>query len=103
MKKGQEQIYYLAGENKEAIEKSPLIEKLVKRGYEVLYMIDPIDEYTLGNMGEKYDGKHKLTNVAREQLKLDGEEVDEEKEKEVEKEYEGLFKFLKKHLGGKVT
>jgi len=102
MKKGQQQIYYLAGENKESIENSPLIEKLLKRGYEVLYMVDPIDEYCLGNLGEKFDGKYKVTNVAREQLKLDDEDVDQEKEKEIEKDYEPLLKFLKKNLSKRI-
>src|SRR4051812_1463519 len=99
MKEGQEQIYYLSGESKEAVEKSPLIERLIKRGYEVLYMVDPIDEYCLGNMGDKYDGKYKLTNVAREGVKLDGEKEDEEKEKEVQKDLETLIQYLKKQLG----
>jgi len=102
MKKGQEQIYYLAGETKESIANSPLIEKLIKRGYEVLFMVDPIDEYTLTNMGDKFDGKYKLTNVARESLKLDGDEGDEDVQKEFEKEYEPLLKFLKKTLGNKI-
>jgi len=102
MKKGQQQIYYLAGESKESIENSPLIEKLIKRGYEVLYMVDPIDEYCLGNLGEKFDGKYKVTNVAREQLKLDDEDVDQEKEKEIEKDYEPLLKFLKKNLSKRI-
>jgi len=101
MKKGQEQIYFLAGESKETIQQSPLIEKLVKRGYEVLYMVDPIDEYTLGNM-DKFDGKYKMTNVARENIKLDGEKEDEEKEKEVKQEFEPLLKYLKNKLGSKI-
>lgn len=80
MKEGQKQIYYLAGENKESgkkilfirkylfllllVETSPLIEKLVTKGYEVLYMLEPVDEYTMQAL-EKYDGKYKLTNIAR--------------------------------------
>jgi len=102
MKPGQEQIYFLAGDSKEAVERSPLIEKVVKRGYEVLYMIDPIDEYALTNMGDKFDGKYKLTNLAREGVKLDGDEEDEEKEKEIQKDLETLIKYLKKQLSSKV-
>jgi len=92
----------LAGENKDAVENSPLIERLVKRGYEVLFMVDPIDEDTLSNMGDKFDGKQKLTNLAREGVKLDGEVEDEEKEKSVQTEFEPLLKFLKKTLGNKI-
>jgi len=102
MKEGQEQIYYLSGDSKEVVEQSPLIERLIKRGFEVLYMIDPIDEYTLSNMGDKFDGKYKLTNLAREGIKLDGEKDDEEKDKEVQKDYEPLLQYLKKQLGSKI-
>ena len=44
MKKGQEEIYYLAGESREAVEKSPIVERLLKRGYEVIFCEDPLDE-----------------------------------------------------------
>jgi len=101
MKEGQTQIYYLAGESKEVVESSPLIERLIKRGYEVLYMTDPIDEYALANL-EKYDGKYKITNIGREGLKLEDDQADEEKEKKLEQEYSHLTSFLKKALGNKV-
>jgi HSP90 family molecular chaperone len=64
MKEGQTQIYYLAGENLDVVSSSPLLERLIKKGFEVLYMTDPIDEYAMGNL-EKFDGKYKLTNIAR--------------------------------------
>jgi len=99
MKEGQNQIYYLAGETKEAVETSPLLERLLKKGYEVLYMTDPIDEYALTHL-EKFDGKYKLTNIAKEGLTFDGEE--EKKKEEEEKEYEKLISFFKTLLGSKV-
>eukprot|EP01118_Nematostelium_gracile_P012302 TRINITY_DN4477_c0_g1_i1.p1 TRINITY_DN4477_c0_g1~~TRINITY_DN4477_c0_g1_i1.p1 ORF type:complete len:796 (+),score=308.29 TRINITY_DN4477_c0_g1_i1:65-2452(+) len=104
MKKGQDQIYYLAGESLDQVSKSPLIEKLIKKDYEVLFMVEAIDEYTLANLGEKYDGKYKLTNVARENIKLteEDEEAQKEKDKEVEKQMEPLLKYLRKTLGGKI-
>eukprot|EP01116_Phalansterium_solitarium_P013577 TRINITY_DN30971_c0_g1_i1.p1 TRINITY_DN30971_c0_g1~~TRINITY_DN30971_c0_g1_i1.p1 ORF type:complete len:810 (-),score=442.35 TRINITY_DN30971_c0_g1_i1:500-2929(-) len=102
MKEGQTQIYYLAGESKDQVASSPLLERLVKKGYEVLYMIDPIDEYALGNL-EKFDGKYPMTNIARENLKLDGEKEDEEKDKKDKEEYKVLTKFIKSTLDGKVV
>ena len=47
MKEGQNDIYYITGENLAAVKASPFIEKLKKRGYEVLYMVDPSDEYAV--------------------------------------------------------
>lgn len=102
MKEGQTQIYYLAGESKDQVASSPLLERLVKKGYEVLYMIDPIDEYTLANL-DKFDGKYPLTNIARENLKLDGEKENEEEEKKEKEEFKSLTSFIKKTLSGKVA
>jgi heat shock protein beta len=96
MKEGQSQIYYLAGTSKEQVEKSPLLEQLISKDYEVLYMLDPIDEYALQHL-DKYDGKHKLTNVAREGLKFDGEE-----EKKQEEDLNDLTKWVKGVLATKV-
>jgi len=101
MKEGQEQIYYLAGESKEAVASSPLIERLVKKGYEVLFMIDPIDEYALGHM-EKFDSKYKLTNVAREGVTFDGEEDDAESEQDLKDEFKDVINFLKTKLADKI-
>merc|ERR1712083_522670 len=61
MKENQAGIYYITGETKKAVETSPFIEKCKKRNYEVLYMVDPIDEYCVQQLKE-YDGK-KLVSV----------------------------------------
>lgn len=73
----------------------------MKKGYEVLYMVDPIDEYALSHL-EKFDGKYKLTNIAREGVTLDGEEKDEEMEKQQQEELKPVVDFLKQELGSKV-
>lgn len=100
MKEGQNDIYYITGESKKAVENSPFLEKLKKKGYEVLYMVDAIDEYAVGQLKE-FEGK-KLVSATKEGLKLD-ESEDEKKMKETLKEkFEGLCKVIKDVLGDKV-
>merc|ERR1711939_1184365 len=99
MKEGQKDIYYITGESKAAVEASPFIEQLKKRGLEVLFMTDPIDEYAVQQLKE-YDGK-KLMAVTKEGLDLEKTE-DEKKEFEEKKAAcEGLCKLMKEVLGDK--
>ena len=100
MKDGQNDIYYITGESKKAVENSPFLEKLKKKGYEVLFMVDAIDEYAVGQLKE-FEGK-KLVSATKEGLKID-ESEDEKKKKEALKEkFEGLCKVIKDVLGDRV-
>merc|ERR1712130_479205 len=88
------------GESKAAVEASPFLEALKKRDLEVLYLVDPIDEYAVQQLRE-YDGK-KLQSVTKEGLDL-GLTEDEKKKQEDEKAaFEGLCKKMKEILGDKV-
>jgi heat shock protein 90kDa beta len=102
MKDGQKHIYYIAGENKKDLENSPFLEKLKKRGYEVLFMTDPIDEYAVQHMDEYED--HKLMNATKEDLKF-GDKDDKKWKKRRDKAKEDLKDFIdwyKKVLGDKI-
>jgi molecular chaperone HtpG len=99
MKEGQDVIYYITGESVGSVSSSPFIETLKKKGLEVLYMVDPIDEYSVQQLKE-YDGK-KLVSVTKEGLSLDSEE-EKKKLEELKAEYEPLCKLIKEVLGDKV-
>jgi len=100
MKEGQKDIYFITGESKAAVTNSPFIESLNKRGYEVIYMVDPIDEYVIQQLKE-YDGK-KLKNCTKEGLDLEDTEEEKKKLEEQKASYEGLCKLIKEVLGDKV-
>merc|ERR1719504_138418 len=86
--------------SRKAVENSPFIEKLKKRGLEVLFMTDPIDEYAVQQLKE-YDGK-KLVCCTKEGLQLDETEEEKAKKEEVKSQYEALCRLMKDILGDKV-
>lgn len=100
MKENQKEIYYITGESIQAVQNSPFLEKLRKLDFEVIYMVDPIDEYCVQQLKE-FDGK-KLRCCTKEGLTL--EETAEEKEafEALQKEYEPLCQLIKEVLHDKV-
>merc|ERR1712000_135142 len=99
MKEGQNDIYYITGESIAAVSSSPFLEALRKKGLEVLYMVDPIDEYAVQQLKE-YDGK-KLKSTTKEGLDIEDED-EKKKLEELKAEFEPLTKLMKEVLGDKV-
>merc|ERR1712227_777511 len=100
MKEGQNDIYYITGESKAAVGNSPFLEGLKKKGYEVIIMVDPIDEYAVQQLRE-YDGK-KLKSITKEGLELADSEDEKKKFEELKTDFEPLCKTIKELLHDKV-
>merc|ERR1719311_78507 len=100
MASDQEEIYYVTGETRKAIENSPFLEKLKRKGLEVLYMTDPIDEYAVQQLKE-FEGK-KLVCATKEGLKLAESEDEKKTFEELKASTEGLCKLMKEILDDKV-
>merc|ERR1711923_206799 len=100
MKENQKDIYYITGESKEAVQNSAFVERVKKRGFEVIYMIDPIDEYSVQQLKE-YDGKN-LVCVTKEGLELPEDEEEKKRYEEAKANFEGLCKVMKEILDKKV-
>merc|ERR1711968_400163 len=96
----QEDIYYVTGESKKQVENSPFLERLKKKGMEVLYMVDPIDEYAVQQLKE-YEGK-KLVCATKEGLKINESEDEKKTFEEQKAATEGLCKLIKEVLDDKV-
>merc|ERR1711982_159111 len=93
-------IYYITGESKRSVETSPFLEKLKKKGYEVLYMVDPIDEYAVQQLKE-FDGK-KLLSATKEGLQMAEDEEEKKKFEEAKEKTESMCKLMKEVLEDKV-
>jgi len=100
MKEGQEFIYFVCGESKKAVEESPFLEALKKKGLEVLLMSDAMDEYAMQQLKE-FEGK-KFKNISKEGLDLATDEEEKKKTEELKKNTEQLCTVIKDTLGEKV-
>jgi len=100
MKEGQKDIYYITGESRASVANSPFLEALRKKQYEVLYMVDPIDEYAVQQLKE-FDGK-KLKCCSKEGLELDDDDESKKKLEELKADFEPLCKLIKEVLHDKV-
>ncbi|KAJ1799817.1 Hsp90 chaperone hsp82, partial [Coemansia sp. RSA 2399] len=100
MSEKQKYIYYITGESRQAVESSPFLETLKRKGFEVLFLVDPIDEYAVQQLKE-YEGKE-LKSVTKEGLDLEDDEDEKKKFDEQKKELEPLCATIKEVLGEKV-
>jgi len=99
MKPEQREIYYLTGETRGVVENSPHIEAFKEKGYEVLYLTDPVDELQVQLLTE-YEGK-RLKSVGKGTIALGNEEETKQTEeslKEKKQEASGLLEYIQKHL-----
>lgn len=92
MKPKQQNIYFIAGANRGEVEKSPFVERLLAKGYEVLYLVEAVDEYCISALPE-FDGK-KFQNVAKEGFKLNESEKSKNKFEELKSTFAPLVKWL---------
>lgn len=89
MKPKQNQIFYVAGASRKEVESSPFVERLLKKGYEVLYLVEPVDEYCLSSLPE-FEGKV-FQNIAKEGFTLP---EDQKKTETLKTKFESLTKWL---------
>jgi len=100
MKENQKHIYYITGESRENVSTSAFVERVKKRGFEIIYMTEPIDEYVVQQLKE-FDGKT-LVSVTKEGLELPEDEEEKKKYEEEKAKFEGLCKVMKDILDKKV-
>jgi len=100
--KGQKQIYFVTGENEEQVRNSPFLERLRKKDLEVLFLVDPLDEYLVQSVTE-YEG-HTLQSVTKDNLKIDGDNSAnrEKRLKRLNGEFAPLSEWLQKLFGGRI-
>merc|ERR1712170_127377 len=93
MKDKQEQIFYMGGSTLKEVQESPFVERLLKKGYEVLYLTEAVDEYAISALPE-FEGK-KFQNVAKEGFSIDGDtEAAKARKEAVKEKFDPLLKWL---------
>ena len=100
MKEKQSSIYYITGETKEVVQSAPFLEAFKKRGLEVLFLVDPIDEYMVQQLKE-FDGKD-LVCSTKEGLQFDKTDEEKKQDEEEKASYKGLCDKVKDLLGADV-
>jgi len=100
MKEDQKNIYYISGEDKDSLLKSPSVEKLLSKDIEIIFMTDSVDEYTVQHLTE-FEGK-RLINASREGLKLEEGDVEKKREDQYKEMFKPLLDYAKDTLGKKV-
>merc|ERR1711871_820671 len=100
MKEDQKNIYYISGEDKDSLLKSPSVEKLLAKDIEIIFMTDSVDEYTVQHLTE-FEGK-RLINASREGLKLEEGDVEKKRDEQYKEMFKPLLDYTKELLGKKV-
>nr|CAI9702486.1 unnamed protein product [Rangifer tarandus platyrhynchus] len=100
MKENQKQIYYITGETKDQVANSAFVEHLWKHGLEVIYMVEPVDEYCVQQLKE-FEGRT-LVSVTKEGLELPEDEEEKKKQEEKKTKFQNLCKIMKDILEKKV-
>jgi len=100
MPEAQKSIYYLTGESLSSTRNSPFLEIFKKKGFEVLLMVDPIDEYAVTQLKE-FEGK-KLVCISKDGVEIEETEDEKKAREEETKAFEDLTKAMKDNLGDKV-
>uniref|UniRef100_A0A8C4NBK3 Heat shock protein 90, alpha (cytosolic), class A member 1, tandem duplicate 1 n=1 Tax=Eptatretus burgeri TaxID=7764 RepID=A0A8C4NBK3_EPTBU len=100
MKDNQKHIYYITGESKEQVSNSAFVERVRGRGLEVVYMVEPIDEYCVQQLKE-FEGKS-LVSVTKEGLELPEDEDEKKRQEEAKSKFENMCKIMKEILDKKV-
>merc|ERR1719310_1632043 len=100
MKDDQKNIYYISGEDKESLLKSPSVEKLRSKDIEIIFMTDSVDEYTVQHLTE-FEGK-RLINASREGLKLEEGDKEKKRDDQYKEMFKPLLDYVKELLGKKV-